>query len=207
MGLLMADQGLAYHEVSHGTTSFLLGACRRAGPMTIVPAPSAYSGLCVFGRAANPPAADLAKLGLPYVLVPARVRRRYESEVMSLLGGQIGADLHMARGDVQPLPEPEETSRGREEPVVLPEREERLLERAAAGDPQSDLDKAMKVLLALHYDDMTLAGKHLAFLAHETEVLLSGQRARRMVRTLSAELLARGTLSARAWKAILRDAA
>jgi hypothetical protein len=94
-------------------------------------------------------------------------------------------------------------------PVVLPAREQAALDRAAAcdGPPRSDLGDATKTLLALHFDDLGLAEKHLAFLGCETEALMAGQRAGRMIHALAGELMRYRTLSARQWRAVLAGVA
>jgi hypothetical protein len=189
----------ATHEAGHACAAFLLGATVGAGPVTIVPT-GGYHGICFSGHPRRYPDGDLAGLHLPYPLLPARLRRYYESEVMVYFAGAIAADLHAGRG----CPVPEAPDVSSQHIVPLPPRELVKLEQAAASDRhESDTGKAFRILLALHFDDEDLAHRHGSFLAGETEALVSGDVAKRMVLALAAELMKFGTLPARRWKAVL----
>jgi hypothetical protein len=65
----------------------------------------------------------------------------------------------------------------------------------------------MDILTNLHGGDEELAARHARFLHGETEALMRGARAGRMVRALAASLVVHKTLPARRWKAILRAVA
>jgi hypothetical protein len=197
-------QVCAIHEAGHCTCAFLLRATRGAGPVTVQGC-GGFAGIAFTGRAERPTNADTLTLVRPYPLVAARLRRRYESEAMTLLAGEIATDLWVVRGDAEPLLEvpeaDEETCSVNEFP--LPEREERLLEEAAASSPRFDLGRALDILTGLHFSH-DLAARHAAFLQGECEVMMRDPLAGRMVRALAGELLIHGTLSARRWIAILR---
>lgn len=97
--------------------------------------------ICFAGHAYRFPPADLTGLELPYPLLPARLRRFYETDVMTYLAGGIAEALHAARDAPTEVPAPEPA------PDVtvaaLPPREAAVLEEAAAcGSHASDVTKA-----------------------------------------------------------------
>lgn len=198
----MTDYLTAVHESGHATVASLLHAARGAGPITIE-AFGESAGLCFAGRGGWPTVAEHERVGRPYPLVSARLRRFYESRAMVLLAGQAAEDLYAVRGDVMvPVPEAEPEAEADPEVYVLPARDQEALEWAAASSTRNDLDEAMKVLtwMAMSHD---LTARHAAFLQGETERVLAQPLAGRMIRTLAAELMVHKTLSARRWKAIL----
>jgi hypothetical protein len=200
----------ACHEASHATCAWLLGAMVQAGPISITPGRS-YTGICFAGRAPKYRDADLAGISAPYPLLPARVRRQYESRVMMLPGGWIGESLHSNRREPEPSSETDEGTSAGPKPeilVPLPVREQAVLDVAAARDiSQSDLSRALEALEALHFGDVDIAERHCRFLSAETEALLSGRTPARMVTTLATELMCCRTTPARLWKSVLANAA
>jgi hypothetical protein len=191
----------AVHEAGHAACAQLLNATRHSGPVTIVPT-AGYTGICFTGRPRRYPQQDLDHLARPYPLVPARLRRYFECEVMIYYAGAVAESLHLVRGEPVPATEP-----GPDLAAALPPREAALLEQAAASDDDgSDVAKAGKILAALHFGDEDLAARHARFLAAETEALLAGRRARAMVAALADALLTHRTLPARRWKAVLAQA-
>jgi hypothetical protein len=143
-------------------------------------------------------------VGLPVVLLPARLRRFYETWVMMLLAGTVAVDLHAGRGE----PVPAVPAGPVPEPVPeLPAREAAMLAQAGKGGYVSDVGQAWKILGALHGGDDKVAGRHLAYLESECEGMLGCTRARAMTRALAGALLACRTLPAAAWQAVLREAA
>jgi hypothetical protein len=197
----------ALHEAGHCTAAYLLGATAHAGPVTIEPA-TAYRGICFSGHPPRFPSSDLAGLEVPYPLLPARLRRFYETAVMVYSAGEIAVELH-ADPDGSPAPAdlPEAKPADPDGSPALPRREAVQLEEAAALDSvDSDFTKVMRILRSLHFDDSMLAHRHRQFLALECEAMLSGKRARRMVQTLAGELMQHRTLSAQRWRSILAAA-
>jgi hypothetical protein len=192
----------AVHEAGHASCAYLLGAVHGAGPLTIVPG-KAYHGIAFVGHPRRYQSPDLAgQLDLPYVLLPARLRRYWESKLMVLLAGEISEELHPGE-EREPVRaaavETLDVSR-----VALPPSQAAALDEAAALDSiDSDFITAMKVLRALHQDNDVKAHRARKFWATETMTLMDGKRARRMVEVLSAELLVHKTLPAARWKAIL----
>jgi hypothetical protein len=193
----------ATHEAGHLVTATLLHATRDAGPASIEPG-KCYNGIAYSGHGLRPTDAKYKLLGAPWPLLPSTVRRYWEMRSMVLFGGQIAADLHAPRGSTAPqLPEPETAQVARS---PLPPAQQVTLATAAARDHiDSDTGSALKGLLAIRWDDMDAAHCHAAFLARETELILSAPRASRMVMVLATALLRERTLSARRWKSILRD--
>jgi hypothetical protein len=187
---------------------------RRSRFVTVVPSRLCRAGSILLrgigcpGHAPPLGGVDPAVLGRPWALWPARLRRAVEVHTVVALAGQVAVDLHLARGDVAgpqpPLPELEQPE---PEPLVLPEAEQAVLEYAAAGDGDSDVSQAAKVLGIVCNDDFELVAAHLALAQREAQLLLSGQRARRMVLVLAAELVRHRTLPAKRWKAVLAGAA
>jgi hypothetical protein len=195
------------HESGHAAAAFLLGATVGAGPVSIVPG-AAYRGICFTGRPRRFPDADWAGLARPYPLIPARLTRYYEIEVMVQLAGEITAELH-AGANEPPAPAdlPEAGPAGANEPPALPPREAQALEEAAACDViNSDVAKVFEILKTLHFGDEDLAHKHARFLAAETEALMAGKPSRQKVLALAAELVQYRTLAAKRWKKILEEA-
>jgi hypothetical protein len=180
----------------------LLRASRHAGPVTIVPS-GPFAGLCATGRGIRPTEADVKGHGGPYVLLSARLRRFWESQMMVGLAGAVAEALY---GDeVTPAPAPWVAVRG-DEPFVLPERELAIIAQAASAPGRPDAAYALDILTVLHFDDLVLADTHFAFLERETEILMATRRAEKMIRALTAQLLIHRTLPAARWKKILRDA-
>jgi hypothetical protein len=196
---------VAVHEAGHAVCAFLLGATAHAGPVTIE-THGPYAGLCCGGTAPRYPAAEAAKLGAPLPLLPARIRRFYESAAMNLLAGSVSEELHAGRGmePVVVVAVAASEVPATEVPVVLPVAEQERLDTIAAGDPESDMERAHAALAYLHNCDESAVQAHLHLLCQQTERLLAGALAGRMVRALACELIRRRTLSARQWKAILR---
>ena len=154
----------------------------------------------------RPSEADLAQLGVPYPLLPTRLRRMYETRCMILLSGYLVEDLMAARGAPVPEPLPEPLP----EPVLtvaapaLSRREAETLSRAGAGnEPETDASQALRTLTALHCGNADLAMRHAAFLHAETGALMAGRKARAMVTTLASELMTYRTLPARRWREVL----
>jgi hypothetical protein len=194
---------VAVHESGHASASFVLGADRGCGPISIVPTDS-YRGVACLGWTDKPREADIGKVGLPYPLLPARLRRHFEVRVMSLLAGSVAESLHVVRETVPAQREHFPFMIGGKDIIPLPPRQvERLEEAAATGArDRSDISQVHKILAAMHGDDTT-AEMHAALLENETRRLLREPRARRMVVALADELLQAGTLAASQWRAIL----
>jgi hypothetical protein len=179
----------AIHEAGHAVAAFLLGATVHAGCVTVLPT-AGYDGICFTGRGVLLTSREMGSLGLPQVLLPARLRRRYEGDVMVALAGQVAVDLYLTRGE----PEIVTHAGSDHEPVVLPDREQVALDRAAAADTLTDIGVAISALSALHSGDHRPVQAHLGFLETETEILLGTPRAARGIRALAGELMAHGTL-------------
>lgn len=193
----------AVHESGHAVAAVLLRATMNAGPITINPGVS-YSGICYFGRTRKPGASDLDDLTRPYPLLPARLRRFHEVRCMCLLAGEIAVDLHGGRDAPPPAEVDTETVGPVDSCPVLPPGDVETLELAAARDvSRSDVEQAMRAMLALHFDDLDLAHRHVGFLAAECESMMAGDRACKMVLALAAELMRWRTLPARRWKSVL----
>jgi hypothetical protein len=206
----------AIHESGHAVAAYLLRATVCAGPVALTVG-TAHTGICFFGRAPRFRDVDPDTLAGPYALLPARLRHGYEARVMALLAGWTAEDLFVARGVVLPVhdagsalgPAPEPMPEPSPEParaVVLPRREQAMLDAAARDEPRSDIATALAIMTDFLGDE-ALAHKHGAFLAQETERLLAGPTARPMVEALATELLRHRSLSARRWRAILAAAA
>lgn len=201
--MIVDDSWLRAIQSSHAACCLLLNAVEGAGPVTIVPGRD-YTGACHFGSSPMFGPDDLGSLGGPYPLLPPTLRTFYEVRAMVLLGGQIGEDLHAT---AKTNGEPDRVIHTVAEPVVMPPAEQHALDEVAALDEHlGDVAAVMKLLLSLHGDDDRLAQKHAAFLSAETQSLLSGPRAGRMIRSLAEALLRSRTLPSEAWISILTAA-
>jgi len=207
MAILDGSWPRAVHEASHACACVLLGATTGAGPVTIVGGAD-YTGACHFGSLPAFEPADLDALGAPYPLLPHKLRAFYETRAMVLLAGDIGEVLHVVRDGtpgrwLRPLAPAQ--ARGGTQP--MPANEQATLDAVAALDEHlSDMAKVLEMLHGLHGADDVLAHKHAAFLAAETESLLSGPRAGRMITSLAEALCRSRSLPSAAWIGILAAA-
>jgi hypothetical protein len=125
---------------------------------------------------------------------------------MVLLAGEISEQVHLGE-ELESVPNPYRPAREASAVATLPPRQAGQLDEAAALDSMdSDFITTMKICRALHRDNDVLAHRFRQFWAAETMSLMNGARARRMVTSLSAELLEHRTLSASRWRSILAAA-
>jgi hypothetical protein len=197
---------VATHEAGHAVAAHLLRATRNAGPITIV-ADETTSGRCIAGRAERYPSAELSSIGLPYALMPARLRRWHETTVMSLLAGWIAEDMFADAARLPPLVQ-RDVKLTADQPLRRPEADMLALasradlEAAARDEMRTDFTESWRLLVAMHRDE-TAAEQAGRFWTAEVRRMLSGDQARVMVRALAQELLTYGTLSAKDWRSVL----
>lgn len=188
---------VALHEAGHCVIGWALGF-RDAGPVTIVPS-TTFGGMCHLGRPPSYPEADVAGMNRPWPLVPARLRRFYESDIMASLAGDIAVMIFGRAVGLAPAP-------ARRPGVALPERDATMIAsaRERTSLPPSDDDWVEKALWLLHGPRAESRGAHRLMLESETKELLKSHAGRLVA--LAQELDAAGTLSSRQWSALLNQA-
>lgn len=197
----------AVHEASHGFAALQLDATAGAGPVTIE-AVRESGGACCWSPPGFPPG-DLSRLGAPYPLLPPALRTSIETQVIVALAGDTGERLHAARNGSRTLVA---VSAPELPAPLLPAGEQDAADALEAVNALAAVDELVldttavrRLLHDLHGDDR-LAEAHRAFLAAETESLLSGPRARRMITSLAEALFWARTLPSQTWISILMAA-
>jgi hypothetical protein len=162
-----------------------------------------WSGVC-FHRPEPLRAAELACLGRPAVLLPARLRRACETAIIIALAGRIGEEL---AGPWRSGYRSESADERHAEQValMLTQRERALLSQGEGGEEsfEPDEERATEMSRLLVGQE---AAAHVLYLRAVTRSLVYSERFKCLVEALAPELLAYGTLSGRRVSAIFKQA-
>lgn len=188
---------VALHEAGHAVAAWALGFTA-PGPVTIVGGEH-YGGITFPGAQKRVPGAEIAAVDLPWPLLPPRIRRYIECDVMSYMAGDLAAAMFT------PTPPPVFRRAGEDwKPVgPLPPREAAML--AEADEPGfSDAEQIDRALDGLHGERVAIREAHRGLLEVATEQLLRDHEGALLA--LAAELDEHRTLSAARWRSVVRAA-
>jgi hypothetical protein len=200
-----ARQRTAYHESGHTSMAYLLK--RRAGIVSIRPG-AHHGGITFHGPAPKVPQEMFDRyLGLPVPLLPGRLRRYIETDILiSLAGDEAARVLWFRSPETGYRPETAEDEAAAEalanELVSLSRTERKKLVEAERSEHQHDADRAWLIAHAA-VDDPIEAGAYLEWLRILTRGLIQSTRCLRLIDALAAELLEHEVLSDRAVRTIL----
>jgi hypothetical protein len=192
----------AIHEAGHLAIALACG--RRPGPVAIRPDGSgrSFHSAPMVSRAVI----EGADLALPFVLWPAVLRARFESDVLTLMAGQVAEELFAPRTGRQPEPVAEAAA---ELAAALPELagpnagEQQAVGASFASFDPDDTDEARiaKAARAAFGSDIASAACWLAWMAAQTRALVLGNGSR--IRQLAELLGEHGTIGGQAAETLL----
>jgi hypothetical protein len=191
---------LAYHEAGHAVARYVLcgGSSLR---LVSIEATDRWAGVCLHvPQRLN---ATPKNLECPLPLMPARLRRILETDVVATLAGQISEDFvepQSRRGST-----PAE-KRAKATVDLLTGRERRALDAASTRTDEGLTDTELAFRGAWLLAGSRLAAAQLALLRAVALELVASPRFLRLLAALVPELLAYGTIGGRRTAAILRAA-
>ncbi len=194
-----APSRCAIHEAGHAVMSWALGLTD-PGPMTVVPAEGLFGGICFIGKHAD--LHTSAEAGYSYLtplpMVPHRVRRYIESDVMVSLAGEAAEDLFEWDGASNHQPSTAVLTEADQAALKSPEDRKRIARARSRTEPGStDEDRVLELLMGVHLRDLDLALAHRRLLLLETRRLLRLRR--RALLGLAHLLDTHGTLAGERW--------
>lgn len=197
-----AELGSRLHEAAHQAVAVGMGW--KSKGVTVVP--GAYSNGCARSLPPPAPPGDWARFdaGRPFLAWPEGVQRLVEGRVVSILAGDLAAEV-LSPADAR-LPD-QASERLAERIAELPEVTEQEREKftGLVNDPeaQSDEDQLAKLVWAAHGYDLASAAAWLTFMERQVRQLI-GTHAAGIYR-LAHVLESQPTLTGEQVEAILRE--
>jgi hypothetical protein len=155
---------LAHHEAGHVVAQWAVG--RTPGLVTIVPG-RAYAG-CSFSTPSKIRDDDLNRHDRMAPLLPARLRRLYETQMLASLAGDLAVELWLASGATERTSAPvaERVAGLLTGQLAAPTRAERRMVAAEAAKPSmpSDEETTLELALVANLDDHLAAEFHIRWL-------------------------------------------
>jgi hypothetical protein len=195
---------VAYHEAGHAVMAYTVG--RRNGVVSIRPGEH-YNGIAFHGPAPRPSELERGKLGLPVPLLPARLRRWIETEILIVVAGREAEFFRFIPPTRYSGPDPDEEAAVRlaRASVELSTRESEAL--AAADHAELPVDERQAEKLAWVAVGPDAEGwAYLNWLRATTRNLVGESGFFRLVEALVPELLRHEVLGGRSVRRILDGA-
>jgi len=193
---------VAYHEAGHAAVALMT---KRPVHLVSIRPTRSWSGVCFSGGLRLVESDySLDNLNRPTPLLPAKLRRAIETQIMGKLAGGLAEELAGFHADGYVSETPDERQATAIAKMCFTARQRELL---ATGDndlpSETDAQAVRGLAYALAGDETAVA--LIAWLRAETRQLIYSPRCRRLVDAIAAELLEHETVGASRLRAIYRE--